>query len=230
MTNYPPGQGPFQQPDDPFGGNDPFQEQPSFQNDPQTQYSQAPQSAPPIPEPQAPEAGPKRIEMGKRTMAFGLDFAAAYFVGMLVSLIPFVNGILPLFFTMLLFLLVRDWLCEGRGIGKNLMGLRVVDIKTGQGPSLKQSIIRNLVLLAPFLLREAVQAVTTFIPIPFFTAGAHAIVEMIGKLYIAVAIPYEAYRAATSPDGRRYGDILAGTIEVEADMNFSNFLPSSTKN
>lgn len=63
---------------------------------------------------------------------------------------------LPLLVVTCLFMLARDFPFEGRGFGKNLLGLRTVDARTGEKPSLFQSIIRNSVLLGPFLLYQVV--------------------------------------------------------------------------
>jgi len=61
---------------------------------------------------------------------------------------------LPLLVVACLFMLARDFPFEGRGFGKNLLGLRTVDARTGAKPSFYQSIIRNSVLLGPFLLYQ----------------------------------------------------------------------------
>lgn len=63
---------------------------------------------------------------------------------------------LPLLVVACFFMLVRDFPFEGRGFGKNLLGLRTVDATTGEKPSFWQSIIRNSVLLGPFLLYQLV--------------------------------------------------------------------------
>lgn len=63
---------------------------------------------------------------------------------------------LPLSVVACLFMLARDFPFEGRGFGKNLLGLRTVDARTGEKPSFCQSIIRNSVLLGPFLLYQLV--------------------------------------------------------------------------
>lgn len=38
---------------------------------------------------------------------------------------------------------IMDSLNEGRGIGKNMMGIRTVDYNSGEGPSVVQSCLRN---------------------------------------------------------------------------------------
>ncbi|CAN5520320.1 hypothetical protein BH11CYA1_BH11CYA1_03260 [soil metagenome] len=59
-------------------------------------------------------------------------------------------------FTVFLF---RDSLFNGRGFGKGLLGLAVVDQKTKQGATLAQSLTRNLMFLWPYFLYQFIALV-----------------------------------------------------------------------
>ena len=180
-------------------------------------------------DPAAPEredAGPAvRPEFGKRTVALVIDFAACYFLSAAISMVPFISAFLPLQFTMVMLLLSRDFFFDGRGIGKNLMGLQVIDAASGQPASLVQSIVRNSVLLAPFLVLQVLQLVLKFVPVPMLTEAIVNLVTLVGMVYSAVVIPLEAYRVYSNPSGSRFGDDFAGTGIVEAPMDFSRPLP-----
>src|SRR5215470_11634501 len=99
---------------------------------------------------------PVRVDLGKRAVALVIDVAAGYFIGIMVALIPFVNTFLPINATMVVYLLTRDFFFAGRGIGKNLMGLQVVDVMTGRPCDLLQSLQRNFIMLAPYVALLAV--------------------------------------------------------------------------
>ncbi len=175
---------------------------------------------------QAPPAvEPRRIDLGKRGVALVLDVATAYFVSVIISMIPFINGFLPVYATMVAFLVVRDFLFEGRGIGKNLMGLQVVDMATGRPPDLLQSIQRNIILVAPFVAMGVITVSARFIPIGWLGQAATNLVNLIGMIYCGFVIPLEAYRAYSRADGMRIGDEIAGTTIIESNMDFSNILP-----
>lgn len=168
---------------------------------------------------------PVRIDISKRAVALVIDFAVSYFVGMIVALIPFVGTFIPMQFAMVIFLLCRDFLFEGRGIGKNLMGIQVIDQATGQPPMLLQSIQRNIVILAPFVVLQVINLVLSFVPIPWLNQAVVNLVNIVGMLYCVVVIPVEAYRVYSRADGIRIGDEIAGTALVESQMDFSHFLP-----
>lgn len=172
---------------------------------------------------QQPE--PIRVDFGKRAVALVIDVAAGYFLGVVVAMIPFVNAFLPLQLTMVLYFLTRDYFFEGRGVGKNFMGLQVVDVQTEQPPTIIQSVQRNIILLAPFVVLQLVGMVLRFVPIAWLNDQVVNLVNLVGMVYCAVVIPMEAYRVYSKPDGARFGDELAGTKIIEARMDFSNIVP-----
>jgi len=126
---------------------------------------------------------------------------------------------------LILAFLGRDFLFEGRGVGKNLMGLQVVDLGNGQPCNLLQSVERNIVLVAPYVVLTLFDSVLRFVPIPWVTEGVKGIINVVGMIYCAVVIPIEAYRVYNREDGLRIGDDIAGTGLVEAPMDFSRILP-----
>lgn len=161
-------------------------------------------------------------EMNQRFVAFLIDVVVGYILNLIVSCVPFVNMFLHDLIVMVSYLLVKDFLFNGRGVGKNLMGLQVVDVRTGAPASLLQSIQRNIVIYAPYILLYLTNLVIKFIPDENIKSIAQSVVLGIGAVYIIIALPYEAYRLYTRPDGIRWGDQLAGTTTVPADMDFSN--------
>ena len=174
---------------------------------------------------------PIRIDFGKRLVAGIIDLFAAYLAGMVVAIIPFVNDFVTPQLSMTLVLLVRDWCFCGRGVGKNLMGLQVVDIKTGDACSLAQSIKRNIIMFGPLLvlyIAMTVVRILNVVHVPGMFAVSQTLQEIInslGFIYVMLVIPYEAFRAYNRADGRRFGDLFAGTAIVEAPMDFSQPIP-----
>ena len=168
---------------------------------------------------------PERIEFKKRVVALIFDFLACYILAMGVMLIPFINSFLSIQLVMCLFLLIRDYTFEGRGIGKNLMGLQVVNSENGAPCSLKQSVMRNLVLIAPYALTQLVSALLRIVPLAAVNAVITNIVWGLCAVYVIIVIPLEVYRAYNRPDGQRLGDQLAETEVVESSMDFSRPLP-----
>lgn len=167
----------------------------------------------------------ERVEFKKRVVALIIDFLVCYLLAMGVMLIPYVNSFVSLELVMSCFLLVRDYAFEGRGIGKNLMGLQVVDDASGDPCSLKQSLIRNIVLIAPYALTQIITAVLRLVPYPTVNQIITNINWGICGLYVLVVFPMEVYRSYSRSDGLRFGDELAGTAVVESAMDFSKPLP-----
>lgn len=101
----------------------------------------------------------------------------------------------------LTYILICDGFKGGISLGKRLIGLRVINKKTGKPCSYKESIIRNL----PFAI------VVLFSMIPFlgwflfFTLG------------IAI-IAFEFYLIYSDPLGIRIGDTLADTQVIHFDI------------
>lgn len=167
---------------------------------------------------------PVQVDVGKRLVAGLIDVLAGFVIGMAVNCIPFVNVYIHEQLALIAFLMVRDALFNGRGVGKNLMGLQVVDIKTGQAATLKQSIMRNVVVFGPYVTLYGVNIVLKFMPNEVNSVVTN-IVTGVGTVYTLAVIPYEAWRAFSRVDGLRWGDQFAGTATVPADMDFSNPLP-----
>lgn len=162
-----------------------------------------------------------KIDPGKRFVAAIIDIIAAYIAALIVSMIPFIKTFFDQFLIIALFLTVRDFLFQGRGIGKNMMGLQVVDIKTGLPINLLQTIKRNGIIFAPVIVLKIVSVILHILPIPFVSSAIGNMIELAGTIYLTVVIPYEAYRVYARPDGRRWGDQFAGTTIIESRMDFS---------
>lgn len=166
-----------------------------------------------------------QVDIGKRLVAALIDITAGYFLGLAINCIPFINTYFNAQVVIILYLIGRDGIFGGRGIGKNLMGLQVVDKRSGQAAGLPQSIKRNIVLYGPALLLYVLSPLLALIPADTIREFLGNALQAVGGLYSFVVIPYEAYRVYSRADGRRWGDELAGTEIVLADMDFSN--PSS---
>ncbi|HEY9732673.1 MAG TPA: RDD family protein [Drouetiella sp.] len=164
----------------------------------------------------------KKPDPNKRIVALLFDFAAAYLIGVIVAMIPFVNRFIPLQIVLATVLLCRDFLFGGRGIGKNLMGLRVVDAATGEPPTIIQSVLRNIILMAPFVVLQTVPLLLKFSPFTWFNEAVMSLINIVGMIYVAIVLPLESYRAYSREDGLRIGDELAGTTIVDSTMDFSN--------
>jgi len=163
-----------------------------------------------------------KIEIGRRCGALIFDCIACYGIGLVLQVIPFLVHFVTLSMTWALLLLVRDWFFEGRGIGKNLMGMQVIDVQTGAPCSLKQSVMRNIVILGPFALLQVISIVLPLVPIAWVTEGIKGAINAAGMVYLAVMLPVECYRVYSREDGLRFGDQFAGTTIVDSSMDFSN--------
>ena len=69
----------------------------------------------------------------------------------LLSSIGMFVAVFILLIPMVVYVLIRDGLFGGRSIGKKLMGLRVVNVKSNKPCSIKDSVLRNITLLVPVL-------------------------------------------------------------------------------
>lgn len=170
---------------------------------------------------------PVRIEFGSRLIALGIDFFAGYLISFIIMPIPFVGRLFDYSLVIIVFLLVRDFLFEGRGIGKNLMGLRVVDMATGGAPSFRQALDRNLIYLGPLFALRLLALILQALPINQIinyniTNAIGQVINLIIGLYVLVILPIEIYRIYQREDSMRLGDEWAGTCLVKAGMDFSN--------
>jgi uncharacterized RDD family membrane protein YckC len=171
-----------------------------------------------------------RVDFGKRLVAMIIDLGAFYMIAQVVNVIPLVANFISSNLVLVMLLLTRDFFFQGRGLGKNLMGLQVVDVKTGLPCSMFQALQRNVVILGPLLVLFIVVTVLNVVNAFFNLSGSvnsmiYQVIYSIGTIYTVVVIPYEAYRVYSRADGRRFGDTFAGTAVVEAPMDFSSPLP-----
>jgi uncharacterized RDD family membrane protein YckC len=136
-----------------------------------------------------------------RTLAFLIDAVAVYAVGM----VPVIGGLVGI-----AYVLARDGLAfdfmDGRSIGKKLMKLRPVRLD-GQPMDLRTSVMRNW----PLTLGSLAQ-ILLFIPVIGWI-----LIPFVALAGVVVAV-IEILRVLNDPEGRRWGDQLAGTkvIVVES--------------
>ena len=141
-----------------------------------------------------------KADTGKRAIAYLIDAA----IVLVLSLIPFVGGLVGV-----AYFLVRDGLdvdfMRRRSLGKKVMKLRPVRVDGGP-VDVEASFKRNWMFGLGAL------------------ASPLAFIPFLGWLLLFLVIPvglviglYEVYRVFTAPDGRRWGDDLAGTRVIEVD-------------
>ena len=99
----------------------------------------------------------------------------------------------------LTYALIGDGFFDGRSLGKKLIGLRVVNLKTGLPCSFKDSIMRNI----PIGLTVLFALIPILGWILLFTAGL-------------VMILFESYLIYSDTGGIRIGDIFADTQVIDA--------------
>ena len=105
-------------------------------------------------------------------------------------------------FAALLYILISDGLKGGGSIGKQIIGLTCVDIKTGTPCTFRQSFLRN----APF----GIIFILYLIPM---------LGLVLAVLAALVVILFEGYFVVSDKQGLRVGDHIAGTIVVEKSFN-----------
>jgi len=97
----------------------------------------------------------------------------------------------------LLYLLISDGFAQGRSLGKLLIGIQVVQRRSGRAAGFRGSILRNL-------------------PIAF--AGLLALIPLVGLVLFftlgAGVLAFESYMVLTDEEGARAGDVLADTRVV----------------
>ncbi len=145
----------------------------------------------PTPTPAAPGGPP---DLMTRFLAFFIDAVIVAVVG----LVPVVGGLVGI-----LYILTRDGLAydfmDGRSIGKKVMKLRPVRLD-GLPMDVRTSVRRNWPLAFGSLTQALLFVpVIGWILIPF--------VGLAGVILVVI----EVIRVVTRPDGRRWGDELAGT-------------------
>jgi len=97
---------------------------------------------------------------------------------------------------------VADSLQNGQSVGKRLMGFQVISLEDGKPCTLKQSIIRNLPIIAPLSLAI----------IPFWG-------WLLGVLLGAILLGLEIYLIYKLDSGHRLGDVMADTSVMANDGN-----------
>ncbi len=148
----------------------------------------------------------------KRLVALIIDLMVCFFVSLIFSIIPFINRVFSWPVVFLGCFLVKDALFEGKGIGKNFLGIQVVDSGNAGIISYKQSIIRNLVLVFPLLIYDVViPLLTLFIKNAVTMNIITTIVVYVGALYFAVVVLSESYKAFILNNTVRLGDKMAKT-------------------
>ncbi|MBA3859374.1 MAG: hypothetical protein C0507_20915 [Cyanobacteria bacterium PR.3.49] len=177
--------------------------------------------------PQAPVPLHGRAQPGRRLVAAWVYDFLPYFWLAVVSMqvISYVFGSasiqnVPLMVPALLFFLSRDYFFEGRGIGKNFLGLRVIDAKTGEAPTLKQSITRNFLFVGPYLTYQLAVLILFLVPISNSTSILFA-VKCVAQAWAILLLPIEGYLMHKG-DGRRLADRLSGTTVIFQAHDFSN--------
>jgi uncharacterized RDD family membrane protein YckC len=148
--------------------------------------------------PPAPPSAPVKADIGKRFIAALIDGLLAG----VVSLIPVFGGIVAA-----AYILVRDGLeldfMDRRSIGKKLIKLRPIRLD-GQPMDVGVSVRRNVPLCI-----GAVGGVFWVIPVLGWI-----IAVLLGVVALIIGL-VEAILVITDPEGRRWGDKLAGTKVVE---------------
>jgi uncharacterized RDD family membrane protein YckC len=152
---------------------------------------------PPVTPPPAPTPVGSKPDPLTRFLAYLID---AVIVGV-VGMVPIIGGLAGIGYV-----LVRDGLkydfMDGRSIGKKVMKLRPVRLD-GLPMDVNTSVQRNW----PLAFASLAQALA-FVPVLGWVLAPFVVLT--GLILMA----YEAYKVLTDPEGRRFGDGLAGTRVV----------------
>lgn len=124
-----------------------------------------------------------------RLIAKTIDLGLVVFLAAVYFPLGFLIGIA--------YLAIGDSLGLGQSIGKRVIGMRVIDIESGEKCDLKQSVIRNLPLCAPLILM--------IIPILGWFIGGVSLI-----LFSAI----EIYLFVTLKSTQRLGDMMAETTVI----------------
>lgn len=101
------------------------------------------------------------------------------------------------FFAGLAYLLISDGLFEGRSLGKQLIGLRVVSTVTDKACSVRESILRNFMLCTGILLWK---------------------IPLVGWVFMILILAFEFVMLLGSKEGMRFGDEIAKTTVIEEKL------------
>ncbi len=144
---------------------------------------------------QSGEAEEKEFPKANLLNRFLAKFIDSLIIGVLATVVKAPIGSLAA----LTYSLIADGFFDGRSLGKKLIGLRVVNLKTGLPCNFKDSIFRNI----PIGLTVLFAVIPILGWILLFTVGL-------------VMILFESYLIYSDDGGIRIGDILADTQVVDA--------------
>ncbi len=172
----------------------------------------------------SPNKSADKVQAVRRIIAATpCDMLLCYWISVClgIALSILTNGVslrfTPVALLALCLFLTRDFFFEGRGIGRNLLELQVVDQKTGMAATLLQSVKRNFVLTGPFIIAETLSFFLSL------SSCSETRVVFLGKLIamgcftvLSVIDCFLIFRSS----GLRMGDKLAGTVVVKAKTSF----------
>lgn len=168
-----------------------------------------------------------RAQPGRRLVAAWVyDFLPYYWIAVVsMQALSYISGAaiiekVPLLVPALLLFLTRDYYFEGRGIGKNFLGLQVIDTKTGGSPTMLQSVIRNFPFVGPYLIYQLAVLIFFLVPMPH-SEPVLLIVKYIAQAWAILLLPIEGYLMHRG-NGRRLADRLSGTTVIFQNRDFSN--------
>ncbi|MCC7528513.1 MAG: RDD family protein [Candidatus Melainabacteria bacterium] len=168
-----------------------------------------------------------RAQPGRRLVAAWVyDFLPYYWIAVVsMQALSYIFGAaiiekVPLMVPALLLFLTRDYYFEGRGIGKNFLGLQVIDTKTGGSPTMLQSVIRNFPFVGPYLIYQLAVLIFFLVPMPH-SEPVLLIVKYIAQAWAILLLPIEGYLMHRG-NGRRLADRLSGTTVIFQNRDFSN--------
>lgn len=139
--------------------------------------------------------GSDGLEEGKkaglllRVVAKGIDFIL---VAAAAEIIPRAG-----FFAGLAYLFISDGIFEGRSLGKQLIGLRTISIRGGSACSVRESILRNLILCIGIALWK---------------------IPLVGWIFMVLILTFEFIMLLGSKEGMRFGDEIAKTTVIEKKL------------
>jgi uncharacterized RDD family membrane protein YckC len=169
----------------------------------------------------------ERAQPGRRFIAaWAYDYLACFWISFwLVAALDWIfncnlTETMPLLVVTVVVFLTRDFFFEGRGVGKNLLGLQVLDAKNGNPASLKQSIVRNSVLMGHYLIYQFAVLIAFLLPLP----GSETFIPCVKYAALTVGTILLVVEGYLMHKGRglRIADRLAGTIVVKANPQFRN--------
>lgn len=128
----------------------------------------------------------RRAGLLLRTAAKILDFIL---IAAVMEIIPGAG-----FYAGLAYLLLGDGFFDGRSLGKKLIRLKVVSVKTNAPCTFRESILRNSTFAAGYILW---------------------LVPWIGWIFLFLVLVLEFTLILGSKEGMRLGDEIAGTVVIE---------------